>query len=188
MLLIVAAWPTTVTFSSPWQVLQNMPGHAEIAVAARDGRLVRVHVHALQRPVAGGVAVHAAGMQQHLTRLLEERGGTGALVGDAGELGSGPERGGFLGLRAVRDGGGRREHDARGEPNDIAELHERAPHAVGSGRKGRLRTGSPVSARQALATAGPIGGTPGSPTPVGFSVERITSTTTSGISLMRIER
>ncbi len=40
----------------------------------------------------------------------------------------------------------------------------------------------------ALATAGPIGGTPGSPTPVGFSVERTIVTSTSGISWMRSER
>jgi hypothetical protein len=40
----------------------------------------------------------------------------------------------------------------------------------------------------AFATAGAIGGTPGSPTPVGFSVERTIVTWTSGISLMRSER
>ena len=40
----------------------------------------------------------------------------------------------------------------------------------------------------ALATAGAIGGTPGSPTPVGISVERRTITSTSGISWMRKER
>ena len=40
----------------------------------------------------------------------------------------------------------------------------------------------------ALATAGPIGGTPGSPTPVGFSVDETMTTSTSGISLMRSER
>jgi hypothetical protein len=31
----------------------------------------------------------------------------------------------------------------------------------------RTRTGRPVAARTAFATAGPIGATPGSPTPVG---------------------
>ena len=41
---------------------------------------------------------------------------------------------------------------------------------------------------QALATAGPIGGTPGSPTPVGFSVDGTMCTSTSGISLMRSTR
>ena len=40
----------------------------------------------------------------------------------------------------------------------------------------------------ALATAGAIGGTPGSPTPVGFSVERTIVTSTCGISWMRSER
>jgi hypothetical protein len=39
-----------------------------------------------------------------------------------------------------------------------------------------------------LATAGAIGGTPGSPTPLGFSFERTIVTSTSGISLMRSER
>ena len=37
-------------------------------------------------------------------------------------------------------------------------------------RIGNLRTGVPVSAYTALATAGAIGGTPGSPTPPGGSV------------------
>ena len=58
----------------------------------------------------------------------------------------------------------------------------------GAARKGSRRTGWPVSFRQALATAGPIGGTPGSPTPVGASVDAMTATSTSGISLMRSER
>ena len=40
----------------------------------------------------------------------------------------------------------------------------------------------------ALATAGPIGGTPGSPTPVGFSADLTIVTSTSGISLMRSDR
>src|SRR5690349_2362255 len=62
--------------------------------------------------------------------------------------------------------------------------HRGPPHALAR-LNGRCRTDVPVSARHALATAGPIGGTPGSPTPVGFSAERITVTSTLGISWMR---
>jgi len=39
-----------------------------------------------------------------------------------------------------------------------------------------------------LATAGPVGGTPGSPTPVGFSVDATMVTSISGISPMRSDR
>ena len=42
--------------------------------------------------------------------------------------------------------------------------------------------------RQRIGHRGPIGGTPGSPTPVGFSLERKIVTSTSGISWMRSER
>ena len=50
---------------------------------------------------------------------------------------------------------------------------------------GSTRTRLPVAAATALATAGPIGGTPGSPTPVGFSVDGTMWTSTTGISSMR---
>lgn len=49
-------------------------------------------------------------------------------------------------------------------------------------------TGWPVRRRQALATAGPIGGVPGSPTPVGAALDSIIATSTCGISEMRSER
>ena len=51
--------------------------------------------------------------------------------------------------------------------------------------KGRSRTRSAVSFAHALATAGAIGGTPGSPTPVGFSEDGTMCTSTFGISPMR---
>ena len=50
---------------------------------------------------------------------------------------------------------------------------------------GRLRMRLPVAAASALATAGAIGGTPGSPTPVGFSVDGTMCTSTAGISPIR---
>jgi hypothetical protein len=46
----------------------------------------------------------------------------------------------------------------------------------------------PVAAKIALATAGPAGATPGSPTPVGGSVEGTMYTSTFGISFMRSTR
>ena len=45
-----------------------------------------------------------------------------------------------------------------------------------------------VSAYSALATAGPIGGTPGSPTPVGSAEDGTICTSTLGISFMRSGR
>ena len=47
---------------------------------------------------------------------------------------------------------------------------------------GSTRTRLPVAANTAFASAGPIGGTPGSPTPVGASVEGTMWTSTLGIS------
>ena len=50
---------------------------------------------------------------------------------------------------------------------------------------GNLRKRFPVAAAIAFASAGAIGGTPGSPTPVGFSVDGTMWTSIGGISLMR---
>src|SRR5690606_24849645 len=50
---------------------------------------------------------------------------------------------------------------------------------------GSFRTVLPVAARSALATAGPIGGTPGSPTPVGGSCDGTIWTSTCGIWSIR---
>ena len=60
-----------------------------------------------------------------------------------------------------------------------------AHHAFSGWAKGNRVTTLPVSLRQALATAGAIGGRPGSPMPVGFSVDLMIATSTSGISPMR---
>ena len=80
-------------------------------------------------------------------------------------------------LCARRGGeGDRREQDASGKRYSSKKpSHERLPDD-GAAWKGSWRTGWPVSFRQALATAGPIGGTPGSPTPVGASVDGMTAT------------
>jgi hypothetical protein len=60
-----------------------------------------------------------------------------------------------------------------------------APQAVPPTAKGRTRSRLPVAANTALATAGPIGATPGSPTPVGASDDDTICTSTFGISSMR---
>ncbi len=51
--------------------------------------------------------------------------------------------------------------------------------------KGRLYRRCPVAAKIALASAGPMGATPGSPTPVGASPEGTMCTSTLGISAIR---
>jgi histidine kinase/DNA gyrase B/HSP90-like ATPase len=53
---------------------------------------------------------------------------------------------------------------------------------------GSTVTRLPVAENTALANAGPIGATPGSPTPVGASVEGTMCTSTFGISFMRRTR
>jgi hypothetical protein len=45
---------------------------------------------------------------------------------------------------------------------------------------GNVRTTLPVAAKMALATAGAMGGTPGSPTPVGLSVDGAATRPTRG--------
>ena len=50
---------------------------------------------------------------------------------------------------------------------------------------GKDRTRAPVAWKSAFATAGAIGGTPGSPTPVGGAEESTMWTSTTGISLIR---
>ena len=57
--------------------------------------------------------------------------------------------------------------------------------AVRAAEKGSTRKRLPVAAKMALATAGPIGATSGSPTPVGASVEGTIWTSTFGMSSMR---
>ena len=60
-------------------------GHAHAAVAARHRRLVLMHGHALERAVAGRMAVHAARMLDDLAGLLEHGDGALVLVGDGSE-------------------------------------------------------------------------------------------------------
>src|SRR5579862_1123992 len=62
--------------------------------------------------------------------------------------------------------------------------HRRQADSVSGSTRRRL----PVAAAIAFATAGAIGGTPGSPTPVGLSVDGTICTSTGGISLMRSTR
>jgi hypothetical protein len=66
-------------------------------------------------------------------------------------------------------------------PNTPARRMRRvSPYAIGS-----RRVGVPVSASKALATAGAIGGTPGSPMPVGRWAEGMICVSTAGMSLIR---
>ncbi len=89
MLFSVSAWPTTSTLAGAVAGVAHHAGHADVAVAARHRRLVRMHGHALQRAVAGRMAVHAARMLDDLAGLLEQRDGARRLVGDAVEADAG---------------------------------------------------------------------------------------------------
>ena len=57
--------------------------------------------------------------------------------------------------------------------------------SVHTNRKGKLRSRWPVRANSALATAGAMGGTPGSPTPSGWAVLGMMSVCITGHSLKR---
>jgi hypothetical protein len=58
-------------------------------------------------------------------------------------------------------------------------------YALNPFANGSTRTRRPVAAATALASAGPIGGVPGSPTPVGEAVEGRICTSTRGIRSIR---
>ena len=62
----------------------------------------------------------------------------------------------------------------------LATMADHAPSV-----SGRLRNLDPVAANTAFATAGAIGGVPGSPMPVGLFVLGTTCTSTTGISFIR---
>ena len=55
--------------------------------AAHDQRLMRPALIGLVRTVAGGMAVHAARMLQHLAGLLKQRNRAGLPIGNAGKVG-----------------------------------------------------------------------------------------------------
>jgi hypothetical protein len=77
-----------------WQAPQVLPGAAAVG-AARDLGRMRMHVVALGRTVARGMAVHAARIHDHLGGLGEQCAGARLWIGDAGE------GGGRAQLRAV---------------------------------------------------------------------------------------
>ena len=124
-------------------------------------------------------------MLQHLADLGEQRDRAVALIGDAGKAGGGAESRSARRRRGLRqrEGAAEQQSDRSDSGSESDRPHHTVPPTIGSD-SGRSRP----SRASALATAGPIGGTPGSPTPVGFSVDATILTSTSGISLMRSER
>src|SRR4029077_8063980 len=143
------------------------------------------------RPLARRMAIHAARMLQDLARFLEQRDGPRLGIGNPSEALRRTQFGRQLrpiGCRRLTGGpldrGASDNHEhCPGAVQDGGFAHHTKPRTIGSWR-GRLwpRRAS------ALPTAGPIGGTTGLPTPVGFSLERKIVTSTSGISWMRSER
>ncbi len=103
-------------------------------------------------------------------------------------------------LKSAPDAGRRQIGATPGDPYGRRRTSEGRPRRAGSrgaagGRlaqalakevgKGRLYRRCPVAAKIALASAGPMGATPGSPTPVGASPEGTMCTSTLGISAIR---
>ena len=88
--------------------------------------------------------------------------------------------------RSPRARHGRQRHPPPGaEPGDGGIEHCDVFAVHQARRKGNWRKRRPLAANSALATAGAITGTPGSPTPVGISVEGTICTSMRGISPMR---
>ena len=81
----------------------------------------------------------------------------------------------------------RQRQRARQAANSAAGDQDPVSNVVGQVVRvsGKLRRREPVAAKIAFATAGAIGGVPGSPIPVGLSVFCTTNTSTIGISFIR---
>ena len=107
----------------------------------------------LKRRVARDVAVLAARVLEHLRDRVER----GEALGARGH-------GLFGGRRAP---GGRKKNCGERTRREEGEDPRRGSHASLSGRSRSL---FPVAAKSAFATAGAIGGVPGSPTPPGLLV------------------
>ncbi len=132
-----------------------------------------MEIVALRRAVAGWMTIHASRAFDDLADLAEDRGRARGSVVDRLKVGGRAQR--------VRHGGAsRRDSQREGEDGDS---HAKPPLPNGN----RVAI-TPVSARHALATAGAVGGTPGSPTPVGAASDLTMTTSTAGISAMRSDR
>src|SRR5467141_856963 len=142
-----------------------------IAVPVRtthDQRLMRTHSVRLRRTIARRMAIHATRVLQHLTGFLKQRDRTRALVLDRLEARNRAELCAFL-SRALAECGGEANRNHRrcdGKQQREPWTHHATPCTIGR-RRGRCKP----SRASAFATAGPIGGTPGSPTPVGCSLD-----------------
>ncbi len=80
---------------------------------------------------------------------------------------------------------GRRRRSIRSEAGAGRGAMARSRQTKSPMEKGSRRGWRPVALNTALATAGPIGGTPGSPTPVGASMDGTICTSTVGMSERR---
>src|SRR5438445_9245416 len=151
---------------------------------------MHVAIVSLQRSVARRVTVLAARRGQH-TINLDKRCARCCCVGLCG---------GVPGhcTRERRHGGGSESCQTNLKPKIPARLGGRgsmldrahdfasAFSAKSLARMGKRRTRFPVTAKIALASAGATGGTPGSPTPVGFALLGTIYTSIFGDSKMRI--
>jgi len=136
---------------------------AVTVVAALHRWLVRI-AGSLRWPVAVRMAVQTARMSEHLSRFAEESGGARRRIADGSKFAGGPKREPLIGMHRGCDD----DAEENGEEWRARRHIVRVP-TDRSRAKGSRRTRCPVSWKNALATAGAIGGTPGSPTPVGAS-------------------
>jgi hypothetical protein len=150
------------------------------AVGADDPWHVRPHRVGLRRAIAHRMAVEAARALDHLADFGEQGDRTRFRIFDPGKGRDRLETGGrlrFCGAHADRS-----EHE-RGRSGQDEETRAHTRFTIGSW-VGRARP----SFASALAMAGPQGGTPGSPIPVGAAVELRIVTSTSGISMILSDR
>src|SRR5258708_32451993 len=162
-----------------------LEGRSSVSIRpAHHYRLMQTSAIGLMRAVTGRMTVHAARMLQHHAGLREQRQCTSMAIRNAGKVRGWAQARWLLSCGALeRRHAAGESSEQQSHANRALNVHHAVLRTIGS-RRGRS---SPKRA-SALATAGPMGGTPGSPTPAGFSIERKIATSTSGISLMRSDR
>src|SRR5712671_6226863 len=168
---------------------------AHAALAANDQGLMRSHLVCLRRAFGRWMTVQATRRLNNFSGFLEKRDGALVLVRNLVEIGDKLQRHRICRRLCLSIGPAAKfelckRKQARCE-TARCERHNAVPeqtHTDPPRRTGNCRGRPTPNFAIALATAGPIGGTPGSPTPDGFSVDATIVTSTSGISSMRSER
>lgn len=184
---MLPAAPTKATFSAPWQVLQRMPATPKSAGPRRTGGWCGRMASPCRGVSPRGWQLTQRGWVTTLP-ISSNRARLRAVSSAMPAKASGPFSVSAGRACCCAAAGDRQAAASSRAPAAVRRCGTAQPPIMRPERNGRRRTARPVSRRQALATAGPTGGTPGSPTPVGGSADSTIATSTAGISWIRIER